>query len=273
MDNTIIDIFSGKSRKRLSIFFTAGYPSLNDTPYILEALLESKVDFVEVGFPFSDPVADGPTIQKSSEEALKNGMNLEVLFDQLATSHAHHPIPKILMGYINPVIQFGVERFFCRCAEVGVQALIVPDLPLEEYRNKWKAYYEKHGISPVFLVTARTPLERIQILDSERPAFIYVVSSEATTGGGGVDFDALNSQLRSIRDSGVTSPLIVGFGISSASDYKRAIQNSDGAIIGSAFIRQLEKIPANGDTTSSRVEALKAVVSQFISEFNAVRAL
>jgi tryptophan synthase alpha chain len=271
VDNRVRDNFSGQSGKRLSIFFTAGYPLLSDTPHILEALLHSNVDFVEVGFPFSDPVADGPTIQRSSEEALKNGMNLEVLFSQLASSHAQHPIPKVLMGYINPVLQFGIERFFARCAEVGVQALIIPDLPLEEYQREWKRHYEQHGILPVFLVTARTPLERIKILDEELPAFIYVVSSEATTGGGGVDFDALNSQLKAIRENGVSSPLIVGFGISSPSDYEKAIQNSDGAIIGSAFIRRLENVLKNGAGSPYRIEALKAEIATYISEFNPVR--
>ncbi len=271
MDNQGRDIFSGKTRPRLSIFFTAGYPALDDTPHILEALYKSNVDFVEVGFPFSDPVADGPTIQRSSEEALKNGMNVEVLFDQLVASHTQHPIPKVLMGYINPVLQFGVERFFARCAEVGVRALIIPDLPLEQYASEWKRHYEKYGLLPVFLVTARTPLERIQMFDRERPAFIYVVSSEATTGGGGVDFDTLNAQLLAIRKGNVSSPLIVGFGISSPSDYERAVDNSNGAIIGSAFIRKLEKVSADRPDSSTRIEALKDEIARYISEFNAVR--
>jgi tryptophan synthase alpha chain len=225
----------------LSIYFTAGFPQLNDTTTILAALENAGVDFVEIGMPFSDPLADGPVIQKSSTQALANGMRLQVLFEQLANMRSSITMPVILMGYLNPVLKFGVERFIDKCAEAEIDGLILPDLPFELYLEKYHDLFESRNISNIFLITPQTPPERIRMLDKNTSGFLYMVSSAAVTGAKtGVNQFQLDYFNR-INAMKLKSPKMVGFGISDHSSYRQVCQYANGAIIGSAFIKMLEK--------------------------------
>lgn len=225
----------------LSIYFTAGFPQLNDTNTILQALQKAGVDFVEIGMPFSDPLADGPVIQKSSTQALANGMSLQVLFRQLADMRQSITMPVILMGYLNPVLKFGMERFIDQCAEVGVDGLILPDLPYELYHEKYRDLFEARNISNTFLITPQTPSERVQMLDQNAKGFLYMVSSAAVTGATtGLNQFQLDYFNR-INAMKLNSPKMVGFGISDHSSYRQVCQYANGAIIGSAFIKMLEE--------------------------------
>src|ERR1700709_2778356 len=180
--NRLNQLFESKKDNLLSIYFTAGYPELNTTVAIAEALEKAGVDFLEIGFPYSDPVADGPTIQHSSEKALENGMNLHLLFDQLADLRKRVTIPILLMGYVNPMVQYGVEQFCKKAAEVGVDGVIVPDLPMYEYENLHSKYFTNNGLSNIFLVTPQTSEERIRKIDQLSNSFIYLLSSSSITG-------------------------------------------------------------------------------------------
>ncbi len=235
--NTLFDT----KKDLLSVYFTAGFPQLNHTTTILQALQDAGVDFVEIGMPFSDPLADGPVIQKSSTQALANGMSLQVLFQQLAHMRKTITMPVILMGYLNPVLKFGVERFIDKCAEVGVDGLILPDLPFELYREKYHELFESRNISNTFLITPQTPPERVKMLDENTNGFLYMVSSAAVTGAKtGLNQFQLDYFHR-ITAMGLKSPRMVGFGISDHSSYRQVCQHANGAIIGSAFIKLLEQ--------------------------------
>ncbi|WP_164109100.1 MULTISPECIES: tryptophan synthase subunit alpha [Sphingobacterium] len=233
----------------LSIYFTAGYPTLDSTVQIAKALEEAGVDFLEIGFPYSDPVADGPTIQHSSEEALKNGMNLHVLFDQLKDLRKHVSIPVFLMGYVNPVIQFGVENFCRACKEVGVNGTIIPDLPMYEYEELYKSTFEENGISNIFLVTPQTSEQRIRKIDKLSSSFIYLLSSNSTTGKNLEVKDQAESYFKRIKDMDLDNPFIIGFGISNQETFRKATTYANGAIVGTAFVKlladkdYLKKIP------------------------------
>ncbi len=234
----------------LSIYFTAGYPTLDSTVQIAKSLEEAGVDFLEIGFPYSDPVADGPVIQHSSEIALKNGMTLKVLFEQLKDLRKHVSIPVFLMGYVNPVLQYGVENFCKSCKEVGVNGTIIPDLPMYEYEELYKSVFEENGISNIFLVTPQTSEERIRKIDSLSTSFIYLLSSNATTGKNLEVKDQAESYFRRIKDLKLENPFIIGFGISNKETFTKATTYANGAIIGSAFVKllaeenYLERIPA-----------------------------
>jgi len=235
--NTLFDT----KKDLLSVYFTAGFPQLNHTTTILQALQDSGVDFVEIGMPFSDPLADGPVIQKSSTQALANGMSLQVLFQQLADLRPSITMPVVLMGYLNPVLKFGVERFIDKCAEVGVDGLILPDLPFELYHEQYRELFESRHISNTFLITPQTPPERVKMLDENTNGFLYMVSSAAVTGGkSGLNQFQLDYFNR-INAMGLKSPKMVGFGISDHSSYRQVCQYANGAIIGSAFIKMIEK--------------------------------
>lgn len=249
--NRINELFANKGDKRiLSIYYTAGYPTLDSTLAIAEALEKSGADFLEIGFPYSDPVADGPAIQHSSEVALRNGMTLHVLFDQLAQLRKHVQIPVLLMGYVNPVLQYGVERFCQSCKAVGVDGVIVPDLPMYEYEDLYHDVFEANGLSNIFLVTPQTSEERIRKIDDLSTSFIYLLSSSATTGKNLSVSEDTAAYFSRIRDMKLKNPIVVGFGISSSDTFLRATDYADGAIVGSAFVRLLsdsdyqEKIPA-----------------------------
>ncbi len=227
--------------KLLSIYFTAGYPNIDDTVTILTQLQESGVDMVEIGLPFSDPLADGPTIQESSTAALKNGMTTEKLFSQLDGIRDSIDIPLIVMGYFNPMLQYGVEKFCKRCQEIGIDGIIMPDLPLAEYENQYKAIFEKYGLINVFLITPQTSDERIKQIDVASNGFIYMVSSASTTGSTSGFTNDTSDYFERIAAMELESSQIVGFGISDAATFSAATQHQKGAIIGSAFIKHLTK--------------------------------
>ena len=233
-----------QDKKLLSIYFTAGFPQLGDTVPILEQLQEADVDMIELGLPFSDPLADGPTIQESSTQALRNGMTTDKLFTQLEGIRNRIHVPMIVMGYFNPIMQYGVERFCKRCQEVGIDGLIIPDLPADVYHTQYQSLFQQYGLLNMFLITPQTPDERIRYIDQVSEGFIYMVSSAATTGAQGSFGDTQQHYFQRIADMKLQSKLLVGFGISNAETYQSAVAHSQGAIIGSAFIKHLE---ANGN--------------------------
>jgi tryptophan synthase alpha chain len=222
---------------------------------------------VEIGFPFSDPVADGPTIQASNGRSLAQGMNLDLLFSQLQEMRAEITIPVLLMGYLNPVEQFGVEDFFAHAAECGIDAVILPDMPFEEYLERYKPLYMKYSIRPVFLVTSRTAPERIRAFDAEHPAFLYVLSSDAITGGRAEVSASKEAFFKGLAEMKLSSPLIVGFGVTDRESFERVTVHTSGAIVGSAFVRALENLPQGVTSQESDETALAAVVRKFVSEF------
>jgi tryptophan synthase alpha chain len=228
-----------ENKKLVSIYFTAGYPSLNDTVSILKQLEESGVDMVEIGLPFSDPLADGPTIQNSSTKALENGMTTKLLFEQLKNIREAVTIPLIIMGYLNPIMQFGVEAFCKKCAEVGIDGLIIPDLPVQEYASSYKSIFEKYNLINVFLITPQTSENRIRFIDSISEGFIYMVSSASVTGAKNSFGDGQLEYFERIAQMNLKTPQIVGFGISNKNTFELATTYAKGAIIGSAFINYL----------------------------------
>ncbi|GHA49036.1 tryptophan synthase alpha chain [Salinimicrobium marinum] len=228
-----------ESQKLLSIYFTAGYPEIEDTARIIEALEKSGADMIEIGLPFSDPLADGPTIQQSSEAALRNGMTTNKLFSQIVNIRKTVNIPLIIMGYFNPILQYGVEKFCQKCKETGIDGLIIPDLPVEEYKTHYQEIFEKYDLIPVFLITPQTSEERIRFIDDVSNGFIYMVSSASVTGGTTGFGDEQMDYFKRISNLDLKTPTIVGFGISSAASFKQATEFSKGAIIGSAFIKHL----------------------------------
>lgn len=235
-----IDASFANDKKLLSIYFSAGHPQLEDTVPILKALQTAGVDMVEIGLPFSDPLADGPTIQDSSTKALKNGMTTEKLFSQLQAVRDHIHIPLILMGYFNPMLQYGVERFCKACQTVGIDGLIIPDLPVSIYHEQYKSLFEAHGLYNMFLITPQTPEERIRYIDEVSNGFIYMVSSASVTGAKNTFGNVQTDYFKRIKALQLNTPQVVGFGISNAETYQAATQFSSGAIIGSAFIKFLE---------------------------------
>lgn len=228
-----------EDKKLLSIYFTAGYPNLNDTVTIIQDLEKSGVDMIEIGLPFSDPLADGPTIQASSTQALKNGMTTEALFSQLKDIRKSVNIPLIIMGYFNPMLQYGVEAFCKKCAEIGIDGLIIPDLPVDVYNEQYKATFEKYGLINVFLITPQTNVERINFIDSISNGFIYMVSSASVTGSNSGFGDEQTKYFKRIAKMNLKNPQIIGFGISNNETFTQATTHAKGAIIGSAFIKHL----------------------------------
>lgn len=241
--NRIQQAFASK-HNLLNTYFTAGYPSLHDTIPLAQALVAAGADILEIGMPFSDPLADGPVIQGSSTVALANGMNLPVLFEQLRGLRAAvADTPVLLMGYLNPVMQFGVEEFCRQAAAVGVDGLILPDLPLAEYEEFYQETFKKYGIKAVFLITPQTSEERIRRLDSLSEAFLYLVSGPGTTGGTTLpDADAQQLYFERIAAMNLKNPRLIGFGIADKAGFDRACSHADGAIIGSALIQALRDV-------------------------------
>ena len=227
------------NKKLLSIYFTAGYPNIDDTVPIIQNLEKSGVDMIEIGLPFSDPLADGPTIQASSTQALKNGMTTELLFEQLKGIRKSVSIPLIIMGYFNPMLQYGIEAFCERCRDVGIDGLIIPDLPVDVYNEDYKATFEKYGLINVFLITPQTSDERIRYIDSVSDGFIYMVSSASTTGAKAGFGDEQTKYFERIANMNLNNPQIVGFGISNNETFTQATKYAKGAIIGSAFVKYL----------------------------------
>lgn len=230
-----------ENKKLLSIYFTAGYPNLDDTVTIIQNLEKSGVDFIEIGLPFSDPLADGPIIQASSTQALKNGMTSEVLFKQLIDIRKTVSISLLIMGYFNPIFQYGVEAFCKKCQEVGINGLIIPDLPVDVYNEQYKATFEKYDLINVFLITPQTSVERINYIDSISNGFIYMVSSASVTGSQSGFGNEQTNYFKRIATMKLKNPQIVGFGINNSETFDQATQYTKGAIIGSAFIKHLTK--------------------------------
>ena len=237
MENRIDTLFSHKKKNILSVYFTAGYPQLNDTEKIIGELEKAGVDLIEIGIPFSDPTADGPVIQQSSHQALANGMSLRVLFQQLKDIRKKVSLPLILMGYVNPVVQFGIDNFCQKCQDTGIDGLILPDLPLWEYEKKFSSVFHRANLHNIHLITPQTSIPRIMEIDGKTTGFIYMVSSSSTTGKNQSVKDFQQEYFDRVNRLELKSPKLIGFGISTPETYENACKNAQGAIIGTAFIR------------------------------------
>ena len=245
--NKLDKTFSSGKKNILNIYCTAGYPHLESTATVMLALQESGADIIELGIPYSDPIADGPVIQQSNMQALQNGISIHKIFSQLNEIKTQLHIPVILMGYLNPVMQYGIE-FFCKdAADAGVSGIILPDLPMYEYEHSYKSLFEKYGLHLIFLISPQTSEDRIKKADELSKGFIYAVSSAATTGTE-TDFKHQQPYFRKIKNMKLRNPVLIGFGIKDKSTFELACKYSSGAIIGSAYIKALEKsknIPAD----------------------------
>lgn len=239
--NRIDKLFAEKRGNLLSVYCTAGFPKLGDTVTIIKLLESAGADLIEIGIPFSDPLADGPVIQQSGQTALNNGMTLKVLFDQLKGIRKDVSIPLILMGYYNTMLQFGVEQFCLAAEEVGIDGLIIPDLPMEEYEEKYKQLFGKHNLRNVLLVTPRTADERIAKIDGLSEGFVYAVSSSSTTGNAVSNEQQQQNYFKRLGSLKLRNPVMIGFGISSHAQFVNACKYASGAIIGSAFIKHISQ--------------------------------
>ncbi|MBB4037425.1 tryptophan synthase alpha chain [Dysgonomonas hofstadii] len=256
--NRIKQLFETKQKDILSIYFTAGFPRLNDTSDIIRELEKNGIDLIEIGIPFSDPMADGPTIQESGTIALRNGMTLNVLFDQLKDIRKDVKIPLIMMGYLNPIMQYGFENFCKKCKETGIDGAIIPDLPFNDYINEYKPVTEKYDVKVIMLITPETSDERIRLIDEHTDGFIYMVSSAATTGAQKSFDEKKQDYFRRINGMDLRNPRLIGFGISNKATLDAAQANASGAIIGSKFITLLKE-SAN---IKEAVKALKETLSK-----------
>ncbi len=241
MKNRITTLFDSGKKDVLNVYFTAGYPSLDDTQPILKALEEAGADMVEIGMPYSDPIADGPVIQASSEQALANGMTIRKLLEQLKDIRKEITIPIMLMGYINPVLQYGVEAFVKEIASIGIDGLIFPDLPYAEYNRLYKDVFEAHNVSNIFLITPQTSEERLHKIDASSKGFVYIVSTNSTTGNESKANQDMSSYFDRIQSAGLENPTLIGFNIKDRITFDNACKYSRGAIIGTAFIKSLPK--------------------------------
>ncbi|MHA8067128.1 tryptophan synthase subunit alpha [Aquirufa sp. ROCK2-A2] len=239
--NRISKVFHEANGPILNVYATAGYPHLDDTMSVLEALQEGGADIIEIGMPYSDPVADGETIQLANQVSLDHGMTVGYLFEQLKDMRKSVHVPILLMGYVNPVLQFGVEKFCQKCQEVGVDGLILPDLPLAEYESEYKAIFEANGLFNIFLITPQTSDARIRQIDEISQGFIYMVSSASTTGAKTGISDVQEEYFKRIASMNLKNPRLIGFGISDRSSFLKASEASSGAIIGSAFVKLLSQ--------------------------------
>ena len=256
--NRIDQLFANKNNNVLSIYFTAGYPSLNDTVPVLQALEKNGVDVVEIGIPFSDPMADGSVIQASGTQALKNGMTLRELFRQLTDVRDTVSIPLVLMGYLNPIMRFGFENFCAEAARCGIDGVIIPDLPFADYQNEYKAIAEKYGIHMIMLITPETSEERIRMIDQNTRGFIYMVSSASVTGAKSAFGDENLSYFRRVTAMNLNNPRLIGFGISNKVTFDAACQNASGAIIGSKFVTLLGSEPSVEDAVKKLLTLIKS---------------
>lgn len=241
--NSIQNLFSEKKKNILSIYFTAGFPELNDTAKILESLRANSVDMIEIGMPYSDPLADGPVIQHSSMQALQNGMNIKTLFEQLNNfrkqSVTQQDAPLILMGYLNPVLQYGFEKFCSDAKNCGISGIILPDLPINEYEKEYKDIFQKNGLDFIFLITPETSEARIRKIDSLSSGFIYAVSSSSITGSD-KSISGQQSYFQRIQNMNLKNKIMIGFGIKDHHTFSQACEYASGAIIGTAYIRAIE---------------------------------
>ena len=239
INNKLTQLFATKKEGLLNIYFTAGYPQLEDTRTILKALQDGGADMVEIGIPFSDPIADGPIIQASNDLALNNGITLKKIVQQLQGLREEIHIPVILMGYINTALQYGIEELAKDLHAIGVDGMIFPDLPIDEYQDKYQELFEANNLSMVFLVTPQTSTERLKYIDEASSGFIYVVSTASTTGNEAKDLDGQKEYFERIKNAKFNNPTMIGFNIKDHASYSEACKYANGAIIGSAFIKML----------------------------------
>ena len=254
--NRITNLFETKKNGILSVYFTAGYPALNDTASILKTLEKEGINMVEIGIPFSDPMADGPVIQDSSTVALRNGMSLKLLFEQLKDIRQEVSIPLLLMGYLNPIMQYGFEAFCQSCVEVGIDGMVIPDLPFADYMANYKPIADRYDLKMIMLITPETSEERVRQIDDNTSGFIYMVSSAATTGAQKSFDDKKQAYFRQINAMGLKNPRVVGFGISNKATFDAAQANSSGAIIGSKFIQLLNSEPSAEVAVRKLIESI-----------------
>jgi len=255
--NRIDTLFQEKKEGILSVYFTAGYPHLNDTVSIIQSLEKHGVDMLEIGVPFSDPMADGPVIQASSTQSLNNGMSLHVLFDQLSNVRESVSIPLVMMGYLNPIMQYGFERYCETAAKCGVDGLIIPDLPFAEYKESYKDVAEKHGLHVIMLITPETSDERIRLIDENTSGFIYMVSSASVTGAKSTFSDKNLAYFSRVNDLKLRNPRLIGFGISNKTTFDAACQKASGAIIGSKFITLLNSEKSIDEAAQKLVDVVR----------------
>jgi len=237
--NAIQKLFSGKKKNIISIYFTAGFPQLNDTEKILKSLQKNGADLIEIGMPYSDPLADGPVIQNSSMKALQNGMTMNLLFEQLYSCKNQIHLPLILMGYLNPVLQYGFQKFCKDAKNAGISGVILPDLPITEYEKEYKNIFEENDLTFIFLITPETSEERIRKIDSISNGFIYAVSSSSITGKN-TDMNAQESYFKRINNMNLKNKVLIGFGIRDHETFTQACKYASGAILGTAYIRAIE---------------------------------
>ncbi len=255
--NRIDRLFEEKRNGILSVYFTAGYPQLDDTPKVIKALEDRGVNLIEIGVPFSDPMADGPVIQASGARALENGMSVKHLFGQLAGIREEVSIPLVLMGYINPIIQFGFENYCAEAVKCGVDGLIIPDLPFAEYMESFKPVAEKHGLHIIMLITPETSEERIRLIDAHTSGFIYMVSTASVTGAKNSFGEESLAYFRRVNAMRLKNPRLIGFGISNKETFDAACREASGAIIGSKFISLLGSEKTIDDAAMKLVETVR----------------
>ncbi|SEM23041.1 tryptophan synthase, alpha chain [Chitinophaga rupis] len=254
--NRIDQLFASKQTGILNIYCTAGFPALEDTLPVMTALQAHGADMIELGMPFSDPLADGPVIQDSSTRALQNGMSLKKLFTQLKDFRKNIHVPVILMGYLNPVMQFGIEQFLQQCAATGVDGLILPDLPMQEYEQEYRPLFEKYGLHLIFLVTPETSEARIRQIDALSKGFVYAVSSSSTTGKD-KDMKGQQAYFERLKSLQLKNPVLIGFGIKDKPTFDAACAYSNGAIIGTAFIKAVENAKDLDGTIKQFIQSVK----------------
>jgi tryptophan synthase alpha chain len=254
--NQLVKLLQTKKQNLLNIYCTAGYPALVSTSTVLQSLQQAGADIIELGMPYSDPIADGPIIQDSNAQAIANGITLPVLFKQLQNMQMQQTTPVILMGYFNTVLQYGVEAFCKKAHEVGIAGIILPDLPLYEYKTMYKPLFEKNKLSFIFLITPQTSEQRIREIDALTNSFIYAVSSSSTTGSQ-TNMQDTNAYFKRLKAMKLKSPFLIGFGIHNAATYQNACQYGAGAIIGSAFIKALAGSKNIKKTVASFVQQIR----------------
>ncbi|MBY5949375.1 tryptophan synthase subunit alpha [Algoriphagus marincola] len=254
--NRIHYLFNNKQERVLSIYFTAGFPHLEDTIPVMEAIQAGGADIIEIGVPYSDPIADGPTIQDSNKIALENGMSMKKLFEQLKGFRAKIHIPVVLMGYLNPIIQLGMEDFCKKCKEVGIDGLIVPDLPMQQYLDEFKSLFEEYGLVNTFLISPQTSEKRIREIDENTDGFIYMVSSHSITGAKSGISEEQITYFKRVQDMNLKNPRLIGFGISDAETFTTASSYSHGAIIGSAFIKTIKDSKDLGEDIKNYLQSV-----------------
>lgn len=255
--NRIDTLFEKETNGVLSVYFTAGFPQLNDTVPVIQSLEKNGVKLIEIGIPFSDPMADGPVIQASGSKALKNGMSLKLLFQQLSSVRKSVQIPLVLMGYLNPIMQFGFDHFCAEAKRCGIDGVIIPDLPFEDYLDNYKSIADAHGLHMNMLITPETSEERIRLIDKHTGGFIYMVSTASVTGAKSAFGDENIAYFQKVNAMNLKNPRLIGFGISNKVTFDAACDNASGAIIGSKFVTLLESEETIDGAVEKLIEAIR----------------